>query len=508
MDNKSEKGAAKKTVNPFKNKKLKYGSLSVLFTVIFIVAVVLVNVVITLLGERFMPSADLTDTELYTIEQTTVDYLKTIEDKVTITVTSDEDAFTGSGTYFFQTNEILKKIAAANGNITLNYVNVITNPGFLANYTEDITSNEIVIESESTKRVKVLSQEDYLNINYNEQYLQYGYYQIDSVEANCEQAAISAIMSVTDTDPVKIAVLTGYNETQNVGLEEILAANSYELESVNITLTESISEDYDFVFIFGPDKDYSVADINKIDKWLDNGGKFGKNLIYVANQKLGDSPNLDGLLDDWGLKVVKGAAFQTDSNYAYSSESGAGSTYQILSVPDTEFDEFTTTSPVFGYNMSVVQSKWESGGYSNMETQSILDTYDGAVIKPQNSGDNWAPGSDDERAVYSVAMQSVKTRFEANTPISSRIVVFGGMEFMSTMFLSTSAASNAELVMNVFNVSCDKEEGITLTPKSYASSTFEITDAQKNTLVVIFVIILPIALIAAGIIIWARRIHR
>ena len=82
------------------------------------------------------------------------------------------------------------------------------------------------------------------------------------------------------------------------------------------------------------------------------------------------------------------------------------------------------------------------------------------------------------------------------------------MEFMSTMFLSTSAASNAELVMNVFNVSCDKEEGITLTPKSYASSTFEITDAQKNTLVVIFVIILPIALIAAGIIIWARRIHR
>ena len=46
--------------NPFRNKKFKYGGLSVLFTVIFIVAVVLVNVIITLLGDRFIPIRDFT----------------------------------------------------------------------------------------------------------------------------------------------------------------------------------------------------------------------------------------------------------------------------------------------------------------------------------------------------------------------------------------------------------------------------------------------------------------
>ena len=61
--------AKKPRKNPFKNKKLKYGGLSILFTVIFIVAVVLVNVIITLLGDRFMPAADLTDSGLYSIEQ-------------------------------------------------------------------------------------------------------------------------------------------------------------------------------------------------------------------------------------------------------------------------------------------------------------------------------------------------------------------------------------------------------------------------------------------------------
>ena len=62
-------------------------------------------------------------------------------------------------------------------------------------------------------------------------------------------------MNVTDVDPVKVAVLTGYGETQNAVLENVLKTNSYVIESVNITLTDKISTDYDFVFIFGPDRD-------------------------------------------------------------------------------------------------------------------------------------------------------------------------------------------------------------------------------------------------------------
>ena len=165
--------AKKPHKNPFKNKKLKYGGLSILFTVIFIVAVVLVNIVITLLGERFMPVADLTDSGLYSIEQSTIDYLRAIDDEVTITVTSEEAAFTGTNTYYYQTNEILKKIAAENPKITLDYVDVVSNPGSIAEYTETITSDEILVKSKTTNRIKVLTYEDFLSITYNEQYLNY-----------------------------------------------------------------------------------------------------------------------------------------------------------------------------------------------------------------------------------------------------------------------------------------------------------------------------------------------
>jgi hypothetical protein len=495
---------SKKAVNPFKNKKLKYGGLSVLFTVICIVLVVLINVVITLLGERFSIQADLTDAGLYTIEDSSAEFLSKVDDDIVITVTNEEGKFTGSNQYFYQTNEVLKKIVNSNSRFTLNYVDVVSNPGFQANYKETISSDQIVVESKSTKRVKVLGQADFLAITYNQQYLQYfGQYIPEKVEANCEQAVVSAIMNVSDKNPIKIAVLTGFGETKNQVLEELLKMNSYIIEEVDITLTDKISEDYTFVFSFGPSKDYSVEAINKIDTWLDNNGKFGKNFIYAANPKLGDSPNIDGLLDDWGLKVEKGLLYQTDDKYAYQTRR----TYQVLKLESSDFDVLTNESPIHGDNLSAVVPKWE--GYGNMQTQVILSTNAGAVIKPHDAGDNWEPDKDDVRKSYGVIVQSAKTRFEGgNTPVSSRIVALGGMEFLNVSFLTSAAVNNAQLTMNIFNVSCDKEEGITLTPKSYQSTTYQITEQQKTTLVVIFVAILPLALIVAGVIIWARRIHK
>ncbi len=491
-----------KGMNPFKNKKFKYGSLSVLFTVIFIVFVVLINVVITLIGERFSVSADLTDAGLYSIEQESADYLAGIADKVTITVTSEESAFSNGGTYFYQTNEILKKIANTNGNITLNYVNVVSNPGFQANYSETISADEIVVESESTGRSKVLTYEDYLSITYDENYLMMGMKYPTSIEANCEQAVVSAIMNVTDADPVKVAVVTGYGETTNAVLRELLESNSYVVEELDIAMTEAISDEYDFVLINGPDKDYSVADVTKIDDWLDNNGIFDKNLIYIANPSLGESPNIDGLLEDWGQVVEKGTVYQTDSNYAYPSLP----TYQILDVPDSDFSDFDNDSRILGNNMCAITMLWDAN--NNMEAQVLLTSYNGAVIKPQDSGDNWEPADNMAKAALPVAVQTVKTRFENGTePVSSRVVTIGGKDLFDSGFLVT-ATNNAQFFINIFNVSCGKEDGVTITPKSYDVVPLEITEGQKNTMAVIFVGVIPLAIIVAGIVIWLRRIHK
>lgn len=497
-----ESSAKKKTPrkNIFKSKKFKYGGFSVIVSIIFIVAIILVNVVTTLAADKFNVKADLTENKLYSVEDSTKDYIMGLkDDKVTITITSPEETLKSGYIYYSQTNEIVKLIASLNDNITLNYVDLVTNPSFASKFSsETIREYQIIIQSEKTGRYKVLTDADYLNVTYNAYYTA-----IESVEGNAEQAVTSAIMSVTDVDPVKVAVITGYNETVNASFQNLLETNAYILESVNITLTDKISPDYDIVFIFGATADYSNADITKLETWLDNGGKFNKDLVYFASTAMGSSPNLDAFLAEWGIKVEKGTIYQTNTDYAYETDP----LLQQVSIMDSAYaDTVNNSFVVFANNIVPVTAMWEGSG--NIETKVLAESFDGAYIRPSDAADSWKPSGADGKGKWAFAVDSSKVMYEGTEESSSHIVAIGSMEMLSNSYLFSSQLQNSQFIMNIFNTLCGKNEGITLTPKTFEFTPFDITAAQSNILAVIFIGIVPVGIVVGGIVIWVRRKHR
>lgn len=106
----SEETASQKKKLKFNARSFKHGSLSVVLTVVFIAAVVLVNIIVGLLSERFDTAADLTDTGLYTLDETTENYLENIlETDITLTVLRTEKNFEEQSSPYKQVHEILKK---------------------------------------------------------------------------------------------------------------------------------------------------------------------------------------------------------------------------------------------------------------------------------------------------------------------------------------------------------------------------------------------------------------
>ena len=75
------------TVN---KRKLKYGSVAAAITVVFTAAVVLLNVLVTSLTDRYPLKLDLTADKVFEVSQETIDFLDTLESKVDITVMQDE----------------------------------------------------------------------------------------------------------------------------------------------------------------------------------------------------------------------------------------------------------------------------------------------------------------------------------------------------------------------------------------------------------------------------------
>lgn len=492
--------------NPFKSKKFKYGGLSVLFTVLFVAAIVLVNVIVNLVLDRFDVKADLTSESLYSIDENTVDYLKTLTGKVDITVTNNEDDFTGAGSYYNQTNEICKRFAESNGSISLNYVDLLTNPSFSADYPDaTISEGMIVVKSEETGRYKALDYTQYLDIQYDQTYAQYGYQYISAVNANAESALLSAIMSVTNADPVRVAFTTGYGETENATMKSLLETNAYVSEALNISLVSEIDSGIDFVVIYAPSSDYSNEDLNKLDKWLDNGGKYGKNVIYVASASNPNIPNIKSFLNEWGIVVEDGVIYQTDANYAYSGLP----IYQLMQLGSSDYtSDLDSSKYIFGNNMLALTLRFEE--YSNFATTPILTSYDGAVIYPLDADDSWTVADAGNKGVLNGIVESSKVQFENGTdPVYSKVVVYGSEFLLNETLLVTEQANNAELMMSIFRgISGRDDFEITLTPKSFQMSTFEISAAASATIAIIFAIVLPVAIIVAGIVVWLRRRHR
>ena len=149
--------------NPFKSKKFKHGGLSVLFTVIFIVGIVLLNVVFNLVLNRFDITADLTDNSIFTLSEESEEYLKGVDKNISFYVTADEDALKASGDkLYLQVSEFLGKMTELNGNFTLDYINLLSDPDFSKDYSETLSDGMLIVKNRDNHRYRILKVSDFL----------------------------------------------------------------------------------------------------------------------------------------------------------------------------------------------------------------------------------------------------------------------------------------------------------------------------------------------------------
>lgn len=507
--------------NSGKGKRIKHGALSVAFTVIFVAAVVLINVIFNMLLDRFDIAADLTDKSLYSIDGTTAEYLAGVDDSISIIVTAEETNFENSYDYFKQVSEIAKRFAAANSRFVLEYKGLDENPSFYAKYGNTLTDGSIIVESEKTGRHVIITSEEYLSpkyyiINPNsgqpeettyEMFYYYSQFGLGySVEyyAAAEQSLLSAIMNVTNENPVRVAFLTGYGAgDSSTAFGELLKTNAFIVESLDIEAVERIDSDIDFIVIYAPLYDYSNDDVNKLDMWLDNGGMYGKNMLYIPSVQVEELPHLSSYLKEWGLSLGSGFVYQKNTDYG----SIDSPTYQQLSLDDSDYlgSIDTSTKSTWSDGMRPITLLFDE--YSIYSTQAIVSSYSGAVIAPFDIG-SW-DGTSEESGSFAVAAEANKVRYESINPIYSRVFVISGQYFVDEFFLSASSLNNADIVLSIFTVATGKDEvEIFITPQVFGVELLEITGSQSQAMTVVFAAVIPLAVIAVGIFVIIRRKRR
>ena len=241
--------------------------------------------------------------------------------------------------------------------------------------------------------------------------------------------------------------------------------------------------------------------IAKLDKYLDNGGAFGKNVFYFASITQPETPNIEEFLNDCGVSVGYAEIGQTDTNYLISSMTLFAHLQQIL---DTDYTQDVKDSKLFalGADLRPVYVL----DRSSSEREVLMTTYDNAFLYPLGgSEDEEFSIESAESGTYNDVVMASRVHTDGT---KSRLCVTGSDQISGSIFMSYSNANNPEFFLNIFNNISGKDDGITIKAKTFSNVTFEMNAQTANVLAVMLCIVIPVLVIVLGIVIWVRRRHR
>ncbi|MCH5203530.1 MAG: GldG family protein [Oscillospiraceae bacterium] len=483
----------RKTLDPRK----KHGIMSIAFTAIFITAVVVLNIIVGLLTDRFGLRADLTASGMYTLDKQTEYYLDYfLNTDISITVTSSEKHFVDEGEYFKQINEILQKLSAYSERITLDYLELEQNPDFAARFSgETLVNDYVVVENKKSGRYRIITPIDYFGLD-DETAMYYYYYYGYIGNSLIEQEAVSAMIYVSDDDPAKIVFTEGFGEHGSEALSRLLSKNGYDVETVNL-LTGELPEDADAVVIYAPSSDLNAEQLAKLDKFLDNNGKLGKNVFYFASSDQPKTPNIDGFLSDWGLEIGYSVIGHTNPDYMLNAQ-----TY-YMHLQQVELTDFTEESYKKGFILgSDLRPVYTLPGTSNA-FDVLMRSYEKAFLYPlDNEGEFDLAGA--ETGIFNDVVMSTKRSSDS----VSRVCAAGSETLAGNTLMSYANAGNQTFFLGVFDSVLGKNKGISITPKSFETIYFDMSAGTANVFAVILCIVIPVGIVVFGVVIYFRRRHR
>lgn len=492
---KAEKKAIRKDKRALKARAFKRGWFSVALVAFFVAGVILINLIASTLVEK-VPALviDTSGSDNFELTEETLSYISDLQDNIKIIVLSEEKEYTEGGEYFVQANKLFHEYENHSDKITLQYVDLSSDPTFASAYpNESLNYYSVIVQGD--KGYKYITQNEYFDVQ-----IDYNTYQYYIAGSKVEESITSAILNVTLEDKPKVTFVSGISDNDYSYFKSFLEKNGFETEEVSPAM-KSIPEDTEILVLYTPNTDLESDFVDKISEFLTNSGSYGKQFLYVPSEKMFSLPNIDSLLEEWGMSIEQGYAIENDTGYM--AQIAQGVYLFAAQYPDATYTENmkNKTLPfcvVGGYTLPV----------------NILDTENAKplftlsdkseILYSTETGDE--PDYESSPNVTVGAISSKGKDGDESAANTSNVIVIGSSVSLSNTFMQSGVYGNSGYMLSLLNTISDRENvGVSIETKSLKSAELGITTAQQRVLSLIFVVIVPVAILAVGIIIFIRR---
>ena len=508
--------------NKYKNKKAKLGLYSIVISLIIIAVVILLNLILSSLPASYT-EFETSNVKLYDFSADTVNLAKGLEKDVKLYYIGSENDAPG------KTVQLLKRYADLSDKISVEFIDPLNHPKFSALSGKEYTSTELkngMIIVSSDIRDKTVS---YYDIYYSdfakqvkeyletygmtstlEEFFESSYGTSDpsvlrengvlpsSESFSGEGALSSAIENVsTETLPV-VYMLSGHGESEfGATVKGKLTDDNYVTEELKLLSQSSVPADAACVIIYCPTSDIADEEYDMLSEYLTGGGS----VILFTNYQTDPETmtNICKIGEYYGITVDKGLLCDESptnryEDYPYYLLPSLGNHSIISSLSSKN----TYVIACFANGLTIGDS-----GKETISAESLLNTSGSAYLR-QDPTATLEKVDGDPSGSYSVAVAATE---KISEKLSSNFIWFAAPIAEDSF---SSFPGNSDIIMSSLKYATpDKEASISIAAKDTSVEQLVIANSAVSTFwAIILIAVIPIIVVAFGLIVYVSRKRR
>jgi len=503
------------------NRRYKYGSLSAVFTIVFIALILVINLVFSSLSLSGDLTVDLTQEDFTSIGEESERLLTELGKDLDITITfmSARDMFDLKENSYNGINltglvrdlaENYQRVFDGSGDkgvVKVQYKELDKDPEFEQKFLEEsttkLTARSVIVQGKH--HFRVLDLMAFFTLNEDGQYHAFnGEYRFTTAML---QSSISEAQVVTFTygngEPIGADGLISAN-SDVAGLASILSEAGFEIKTANLE-SETIDERTEILITYDPITDLTVDETDKITKYLATRNAY---MVFV-DSATPELRNLQSMLNDnWGIDY-KPFYRVTDENHSLGNYNTINIKYPVVASDDRSgsaaYQIHKTVSDMGGTIATAMPESVELIMRDELTKDSfIVETVLSSYETAKSSYESQI-GTEGE-----IPLMLLSTKYgygENNATEYSYVMLVGSTEFANSANLVASTYGNKRVILSSARVFSSNQIVPDISFRTFGSAALDIENGTAKTLTWLICTILPGAIIIMGMVVFFRRRH-
>lgn len=291
-----------------------------------------------------------------------------------------------------------------------------------------------------------------------------------------------------------------FDETGREGysrLKEILESNNYKTRTISLLEKPEVPNDCTVLMVGGPRFDYVQPVVDAIKKYVEGGGRALLMVdppLQVGKEPYSSNQALLAVLDSWGITANKDLVLDT---------SGVGQLFGFSAavVLVSTYESHPIVREMRGVATAFPLARSLDGKNAEKTTVDKLFSTSENSVSTTNLSSAEIDASKGNKGPFTLGVAATYNTGQENQ--QGRVVVTGSSSWVTNSIVGFNG--NRDLVLNMMNWLSSDEDLISIRPKDPANTPLNLNRRQMQMIFYTSVLLMPLAVIAAGVSVWWKR---